>query len=812
MSGKLTLLLGLVALALFLLAAKIIKICTEDYDAYAVNVMSNYSYTDSDVSAPRGTITDRNGNILAYSEASYLLILEPKIILNEDNEYKEATVQALCKICGLDEAELLTVLEDNSTSLYYRYRDESTEDRTVMIFTADVKSEYEDMVSAVNVSKTSAKLTALAELFDMTEDEVKETYPDYAEFQLQGVYFERRYDRVYPYGSLASKVIGYYSEYYTESSTGIEKSYDVELTGIDGQSYSYMNGDYNVVTETVEPEQGSTIVSTIDIEVQSMVEEILAEYTDTYDVKNIAAIVMNPNNGEIIAMADGNSYNLNDPTAIPDSYTEEEWNEMTSEEQSTALYEIYDNYCISSSYEPGSIFKPITIAAAVEEGALLGDEEFYCGGATVVNGWTIRCHNRDGCGTLDIFGALANSCNVSLIQIVNLLGKEDFTTYFNRFGFGQLTGIDLPDEVDCSSLVYSDFTTEPDVTLATASFGQGFNVTMIQMAAAMSSVVNGGYYYTPHVVKEVTTADGVTTETYDTTAEFTTISAETSEYMREALYDVVEDGTGGYVRIEGYNIGGKTGTAEKVVDGKRADDTWVLSFISFAPIEDPELMVYVVVDETSDENLYNSSKPAQDIAKAIWAKILPYYNIQSNSEYFDYLNPEESVTVVDDSYDEDVDIVESSTDEEETEDDTDELDETDESVEGTDTGESDAEGQETAEASTEGEVPAEETSETSSDEVPVEEIPVEDTSADAAATESVAEEVPADTVATDVPVEEIPTETAATEVPVEEVPAETAATEAPVEEVPAETAATEAPVEEVPAETAATEVPVEGAA
>ncbi len=806
MSGKLAHLLGLIMVLMFVLAAVIIKICTEDYSAYSVKVLSNYSYSDSTVSAPRGTITDRNGNILAYSEASYLLIIEPKTILDEDGEYKEATVQALCKICGLDEEEVLTVLEENSTSLYYRYRDESDEDRSVLVFSANVKSEYEDMVSAVNVSKTSAKLSALAELFDMTEDEVKETYPDYADFQLQGVYFERRYDRIYPYGSLACKVIGFYSEYYTESSTGIEKTYDVELTGVDGQSYGYMNGDYNMVTETVEPVQGSTIVSTIDIEVQSMVEEIIAEYTATYDVENIAAIVMNPNNGEIIAMADGNTYNLNDPTAIPDSYTEEEWEELTSDEQSKALYEIYDNYCVSSSYEPGSIFKPITISAAIEEGALLGDEEFYCGGATVVNGWTIRCHNRDGCGDLDIFGALANSCNVSLIQIVNLLGKEDFTTYFNRFGFGQLTGIDLPDEVDCASLVYSDFTTEPDVTLACASFGQGFNVTMIQMAAAMSSVVNGGYYYTPHVVKEITTADGVTTETYDTTAQYTTISAETSEYMREALYNVVEDGTGGYVRIEGYNIGGKTGTAEKVIDGERADDKWVLSFISFAPIEDPELMVYVVVDETSDPELYDSSKPAQDIAKAIWAKILPYYNIQSESDDFDYLNPEESVTVVDDSYD--GDIVESSTDEEETEDNTDEADntdETDESVDVTGESESDAENQETAEASTEGVVPVEEVpAETDSTEAPVEEVPAE-----TAATEAPVEEVPAETVATEAPVEEVPAETVATEVPVEEVPTETVATEAPIEEVPAETAATEAPVEEVPVETEATEVPVE---
>jgi stage V sporulation protein D (sporulation-specific penicillin-binding protein) len=647
MSTKLALLFGLTMLALFLLAFRIIKIYSENYDDYAVKVLSNYSYSSTEVSAPRGTITDRNGNILAYSDVSYLLILEPKTILDSENHYSEATIQALCKIIGLDREELVQVLQDNSTSLYYRYK---AEDGTAMIISSDTKAAYEDMVSAVNVTKTASKRAALEELFDMDTDTLKETYADYADFQMQGVWFERRYDRVYPYDELACKVVGYYSANYVDASTGIEKSYDLELTGVDGKSYGYLNGDYNVTTETVEPVQGNTIVSTIDIEIQAIVEEALQAYNEEYGAQNLAAIVMNPNNGEILAMANGTTYNLNDPTAIPSGYTESEWEALTEDEQSEKLNAIYKNYCVSSSYEPGSIFKPLTIAAAIEEGALTGSETFYCGGYMQVNGWIIRCHNREGCGELDIFGALQNSCNVSLMNIVNLLGKEDFTTYFNRFGFGKKTGIDLPSEVDCATLVYSDFTTQPDVTLACASFGQGFNVTMVQMAAAMASVVNGGYYYTPHVVKEVRTVDGVSVETADTNPQFRTISTATSDYMKEALYTVVEDGTGAYAKIEGYNIGGKTGTAEMVENRKRLEDLWVASFISAAPIEDPDLLVYVVVDRTNDKEYYNSSKPAQDISKAIWSKLLPYYNIHSNLDEYDYLIPEETSAPIDDSF------------------------------------------------------------------------------------------------------------------------------------------------------------------
>lgn len=773
MSTKLALLFGLMMLALLFLAAKIIGICTKDYDDYAVKVLSNYSYSGTEVSAPRGTITDRNGNILAYSDVSYLLILEPKIILDDDNHYKEATIQALCKIVGLDREELLGVLEENKTSLYYRYR---AEDGTSLVVSSDVKSAYEEAVSAVNVSKRSARTAALAELFDMSTDELKAAYEDYASFQLQGVWFERRYDRVYPYDSLACKVIGYYSSNYVDASTGIEKSYDLELTGTDGKSYGYMNSDYNMNTQTVEPVQGNTVVSTIDVEIQAIVEEALQAYNEEYGAQNLAAIVMNPNNGEILAMANGTTYNLNDPTAAPSGYTQSEWDALEPEEQSEKLNEIYRNYCVSSSYEPGSIFKPLTMAAAVEEGALKGDETFYCGGYTVVNGWTIRCHNREGCGTLDVFGALQNSCNMSLIDIVNRIGKEDFSTYFNRFGFGKKTGIDLPGELDCSALVYSDFTTQPDVTLACASFGQGFNVTMVQMAAAMASLVNGGYYYTPHVVKEIRTADGVSVDVIDTNPQFYTVSALTSEYMKEALYTVVEDGTGAYAKIEGYNIGGKTGTAEMVEDGKRLEDLWVASFISAAPIEDPELMVYVVVDRTNDEELYNSSKPAQDIAKAIWSKLLPYYNIHSNLDEYDYLIPEETQEPVDDSFD--GSYIESSGAEDET-------GEPDESESTDETSDSTAENPETAEA------PAETPEETPENpEAPAEtpEIPAETPEAPAENPEVPAENPEAPAENPEVPAEnpEVPAENP--EAPAEnpEVPAENP--EAPAEnpEIPAE--------------------------
>ncbi|MCR5743787.1 MAG: penicillin-binding protein 2 [Lachnospiraceae bacterium] len=648
MQNKLAFLFTGAMLAFLFLAVVVVITTTQNYDEYAVKVFSNYNYSSTSLTAARGTITDRNGNSLAISEPEYLLIIEAQNI--NDDKYYQATIAALTKVFGLDRAELESFVVNHPNSQYYRYRE--SDGQTLMIVPLDKIEEFEAIESAVNVTSARRKLEALSELFGLTTDEVAARFPEYARFAVEGVWFEKRYERVYPYGSLACKVIGYQSGDSAEYSTGIEKYYDLQLTGVDGKSYGYLNDDYNLNNQVVAPVEGNTVVSTIDVQIQSIVEEKIADYMENTGAENVGVVVMNPNNGEIYAMATDTYFDLNDPTAKPDSYTQSEWDSLSAQDKSTALNELYSNYCVSSSFEPGSVFKAFVVAMAYEEGYLNGDENFYCGGYRVVNGWKVRCHNRDGCGVLDIFGALQNSCNVCLMQIADMVGKEDFTTYFNRFGFGKKTGIDLPGEMDTSALVYSDFTTQPDVTLACASFGQGFNVTMVEVCAAFASLVNGGYYYTPHVVKEIQSVDGTIVYTADTTPQYLTISQETCEYMREALFAVVEGGTAQTIKVPGYNIGGKTGSAEMVINGKRAEDEWVCSIVTACPIEDPEVLIYTLIDRGKDPENYSNSMPAQLLSKAIYEEVLPYLNIHSNLDEYDYIVIPETEAPVESSYEE----------------------------------------------------------------------------------------------------------------------------------------------------------------
>lgn len=651
MGEKLAWLFVWAVLALLVLGAIYLKLTTEDYSNYSVKVLNNYSYSTSELEAPRGVITDRNGTTLAYSETYYLLILEPKNLI-KDGVY-DITLDAIEKCVGIDRDRIDKVVNSDDANGnpiaekgYYRFREE---DGTTLLHVTEAQAaQFNELKAAVNVSNSNKKATAIKEMYGLDDDawkEYKKEHAAFATYQIQGAYFEKQFQRKYPYDNLACKVVGYYSE---GASTGIENHYSELLNGIAGKSYSYLNGDYNVTTQVVDETVGNTVVSTIDLNVQKMVEDIIAGYLKEFHPKNLAIMVVNPNNGEIIAMADDKTYNLNEPVRYPEGMTAEDFEKLSDEKKAEVIEEMYGVqrlFCTTSPYEPGSIFKPVTVASALEEASITPDDLFYCTGAIHIRGYNVRCHNRDGCGELTLMGTLDNSCNVSLMQIAFGMGAANFDTYFKRFGFGSKVGIDLPGEEGCGAVVFKDYTKETELELATSSFGQGFGVTMVQMAAAFSALVNGGYYYTPHVMREIISPAGNIIEKYDTTPKRTVISTITSEYMREALFSVVENGTGGLVKIEGYNIGGKTGTAER---SPRGNDEWVASFISAAPIENPELVVYAVVDRTDDPETYASSASAQDLSKQVWSAILPYYNIHSNLSDYDYLIPEETSEPIDD--------------------------------------------------------------------------------------------------------------------------------------------------------------------
>ncbi|KIR02110.1 Cell division protein FtsI [Lachnospiraceae bacterium TWA4] len=336
---------------------------------------------------------------------------------------------------------------------------------------------------------------------------------------------------------------------------------------------------------------------------------------------------MNPKNGEIYAMASSRPFDLNNPSnAIDNYYSKKEQAKMDSETKSEVLLELWQNYCISTPYEPGSTAKIFTIAAGLEEDKIKGNETYNCDGVEVVNGVRIHCHNRSGHGLVNVTESLMVSCNDALMKIAKTEGKEVFGKYQKIFGIGEATGIDLPNEETCINLYYKPDKMS-DVDLATNSFGQNFYTTVVQMAGAYASVVNGGNYYEPHLVKQVLDSDGNVVETINKKLVRKTISASTSNFIKKALLRTCEDGSGKKASIAGYQIGGKTGTAEKNKQGATGkDETYVVSFMSVAPAMDPEVLVYVTVDEPNIKKQSDSSQ-ATNISKSVMGQIFPYLNI-----------------------------------------------------------------------------------------------------------------------------------------------------------------------------------------
>ncbi len=443
---------------------------------------------------------------------------------------------------------------------------------------------------------------------------------------------EEDYTRKYPYKTLASDVSGFTTNG-NVGSNGIEASYNSILNGTDGREYGYLDEDSGYEKTVKEPINGSTVVSTIDLQVQSIVEQHILEFNEEHKneatqgegSKNTGVIVMNPQNGEILAEASYPNYDLNNPRDLTKYYTEEQLKKMTDQEKLDTLNDLWNNYCVSNTYEPGSTFKPFTISAGLETGVLTGNENYVCGGVMHVGDHDIHMQNRSGHGPENLTQALENSCNVALMQIGASIGTEEFCRYQRLFGFGQYTGIDLPGEA-VGILQSPDGMIKTD--LATNSFGQNFNVTMLQLATGFCSLINGGDYYEPHLVKAIQDENGNVIQTIDPVLEKKTISKETSDKLKSYMYSVVQNGSGRYAQVEGYAVGGKTGTAEKLPRGK---NKYVVSFIGYAPQENPQVMVYVVIDEPNSAVQANSGYATQ-LASQIMTDIFPYLGIEKKTD------------------------------------------------------------------------------------------------------------------------------------------------------------------------------------
>lgn len=595
MQKKLVILFMGIILAFIGLIMRITYINASSGEEYTKTVLDQQQYDSRVIPYKRGDIVDRNGTKLATSERVYNVILDVKTMLSNE-DYVEPTKQVLKECFGVEEDTVDDLIKNKPDSRY--------------------------SILLKGVDYATAK-----KFNDIDRDD--KNYPD-----VHGIWLEDDYHRTYPYSTLASDVIGFTVDG-NVGNGGLEGYYNTVLNGTDGREYGYLDSESSVEQTVKEPVNGKTVVSTIDVQVQSVVEKYIQQFneerknkaTQGEGSKNTAVIVMNPQNGEIIAEASYPNYDLNNPRDLTKYYTQEQIDAMTDEEKLDILNALWKNFCVSDTYEPGSTAKPFTVAAALETGAITGDETFYCGGSLHIGDYDIHCINREGHGTLTVKGAVENSCNVALMQIGELIGAVDFSKYQHVFGFGEMTGIDLPGEASTEGLLYTADNMD-ETSLATNSFGQNFNVTMTQMVSAFSSLINGGYYYEPHMVKQIQDENGSVVENKDPVLVKRTISEETSTMVKDYMRGVVTEGSGKAANLEGYEVGGKTGTAEKL---PRSEGKNLVSFIAYAPQENPEIVVYVVIDEPNEYDQAQSSLAVQ-MAADIMNEIFPYLGISKTAE------------------------------------------------------------------------------------------------------------------------------------------------------------------------------------
>ncbi len=689
----------MILVAFGFLGIRLFVINRNDGEKYKKRVLSQQAYDSVTIPAKRGDIVDRNNTKIAVSQKVYNVCVDPKTLNKDEGAYIESTITYLF-----------------STPVEFTY----TKDELRSYILSNPDSQY-------RVIARKQGYEAVSEIMNMVNN--PSMHPDF-----KGVWLEDTYERQYPYNSLACDVIGFVQGE-NEGAYGLEEFYNDILVGTNGREYGYLNDDENL-ERTLKPAQdGKTLVTSLDVNIQSIVEKNILAFNEEHRDEaregagstNTGVIIMNPNNGEVLAMASYPTYNLNDPRntdgievqveldpekfgvmngildgntdleGMDDSEIAEAVRQMAQENaqgegenaqgegengevaessgdtetvddasniainvgqeedgeggtadesdpyagmsyaeaydkayedaKMEALNALWKNFCINSTYEPGSTMKPFTMATGLEEGILKGDESYVCNGVLTVGDHEIHCSNRLGHGTLTFAGALEQSCNIAFMKIGATIGKTTFMKYNQIFNFGLKTNIDLTGEALTNSLVF-DVNRMTPTDLAISSFGQGFNVTMIQMISGFCSLINGGYYYKPHVVTKILDSAGATVETVEPKVIKQTVSEATSEKIRELCIGVVENGTGKSARPAGYRIGGKTGTAEKYPRDKH---NYVVSFMSFAPADDPQIVCYVVVDEPNTGN-QAVSKYAAVLCKDILTEVLPYMGIFQTEE------------------------------------------------------------------------------------------------------------------------------------------------------------------------------------
>lgn len=532
--------------------------CSEYYG----NKAENLHERERDIKAARGKLLDANGTVLATNKSVCTIS-----VIHNQMEEPEKVIAMLVKELGISE--------------------ETARKRV-------------EKVSSIERVKTNV---------------AKETGDAIRAYGLSGVKVDEDYKRYYPYGTLASKVLGFTGAD-NQGILGLEVKYDEYLQGTNGKILTLTDARgieiENAGESRLEPVNGYDLCLSLDYNIQMYCEQAAKKVCTKKSADSVSVIVMNPQNGELMAMVNYPEFDLNDPFTLVGDNEEA----VSAEEKQDLLNKMWRNQCISDTYEPGSTFKIITAAAALEEGVVKLDDAFFCPGYKIVEDRRIRCARTTGHGAETFETGIMNSCNPVFMELGERLGAENFVGYFKQFGLLSKTNIDLPGEA--GTIMHKTENIGP-VELATISFGQSFQITPIQLVTTVSSIINGGTRVTPHFGVSVQDADGNTVKTFSYETHENICTAETSETMRYLLEKVVSEGTGKNAKIEGFSIGGKTATSQTL---PRSDHKYISSFLGFAPADDPQVLVLVVIN--NPQGIYYGGTIAAPVAKEIFENILPY--------------------------------------------------------------------------------------------------------------------------------------------------------------------------------------------
>ncbi len=552
---------------------------TEHDDLQSVAVRQQTLRTT--VEASRGTIYDRNGTILAMSASAETIFISPKEIL-ENEQDQELIADGLAEILGLDAEDILKKMEKTT-------------------------SQYEELVKKAD-----------DELADKVREFINEN-------DLKGIFLRPTSKRSYPKGTLASQVIGFTND--LGGAMGLEATYDDVLTGESGMVVTARDRDGRAVLyqydQYFDAENGCDLQTTLDTTIQYYLEKGVQELEARFGTgKGATGIVMDVNTGAVLAMASLPTYDLNSPSTIYNDFLTAGMTEEQIIENATDLRNRqWRSKAINDTYEPGSTFKTLTLAMALEENVVDLNTGFYCGGNTTIEGQKIWCSKRTGHGQQDLSTAFANSCNPAFINIGLRIGNAKFYQYMKDFGLTEKTGIDTTGEASGFVNKEIEYST---LALACYAFGQNFNVTPIALLAAQCACVNGGYLYTPYLVEQITDQDGNVVSKHDPTPIRQVVSEETSALVREIMENEVTSGTGKNGQVAGYRIGGKTGTADKV------GGNVIVSFVCFAPADDPQVMMLLTLDEPNKwtGTYVSGGNMVAPIASSVMSEILPYLGIE----------------------------------------------------------------------------------------------------------------------------------------------------------------------------------------